>query len=84
MSETMNVFEVKTHLSRHLERLERGEIDALIVARAGKPVARLALLDHQTVPLRIGHGNGRYVIPEDWDMPDMEIENLFATGNGDV
>ncbi len=83
MSEMVNVFEVKTHLSRHLERLERGEIDALIVARAGKPVARLALLD-QTAPLRIGYADGRYTIPEDWDAPDLEIEGLFAADDRDT
>ena len=37
--DTVNVHEAKTHLSRLLERVERGE--EIVIARAGKPVARL-------------------------------------------
>ena len=36
---TINVHEAKTHLSRLLARVERGE--ELVIARAGRPVARL-------------------------------------------
>ena len=36
---TVNVHEAKTHLSRLLERVERG--DEIVIARAGHPVARL-------------------------------------------
>jgi prevent-host-death family protein len=36
---TVNVHEAKTHLSRLLKRVEAGE--EIIVARAGKPVAKL-------------------------------------------
>ncbi len=35
----MNIHEAKTHLSRLLEELEKGE--EIIIARHGKPVARL-------------------------------------------
>ena len=35
----VNVHEAKTHLSRLLERVARG--DDIVIARAGKPVARL-------------------------------------------
>ena len=37
---TVNVHEAKTHLSRLLARVEAGE--EIIIARNGKPVARLA------------------------------------------
>lgn len=39
MSEIVNVHAAKTHLSSLLDRVERGE--EIIIARAGKPVARL-------------------------------------------
>ena len=39
MTETVNVYEAKTHLSRLLERVEAGE--EVVIARAGKPVAKL-------------------------------------------
>jgi prevent-host-death family protein len=38
----VNVHEAKTHLSRLLERVEAGE--EIIIARAGRPVARLVPL----------------------------------------
>lgn len=77
MTEMVNVFDMKTHMSKHLERLERGEVDALIVARAGKPVARLTR-EGKGRPVRIGWADGRYAIPDDFDAPDAEIERLFA------
>lgn len=79
MTEMVNVFDMKTHMSKHLDRLERGEVDALIVARAGKPVARL-VLEGKGQRVRVGIADGRYAIPDDFDAPDVEIERLFAGG----
>jgi prevent-host-death family protein len=61
----INVHEAKTHLSRLLDRVERGE--EIILARNGKPVARLS-------PARIGERvpgrlKGRISIREDFDDP---------------
>lgn len=39
MSETVNVHEAKTHLSRLLQLVERGQ--EVTIARAGHPIARL-------------------------------------------
>ncbi|MFH1566561.1 MAG: type II toxin-antitoxin system prevent-host-death family antitoxin [Gemmatimonadota bacterium] len=39
MPDMVNVHETKTHLSRLLERVQKGE--EIILARAGKPCARL-------------------------------------------
>ncbi|MEL5848798.1 MAG: type II toxin-antitoxin system prevent-host-death family antitoxin [Candidatus Igneacidithiobacillus chanchocoensis] len=77
MTEMVNVFEMKTHLSKHLERLECGEVDALIVARAGKPVARLTL-EQRKSPVQIGLMDGRYAIPDHFDAMDAEIVRLFS------
>lgn len=78
MTEIVNIFDMKTHLSKHLNRLERGEVEALIVARAGKPVARLVLESKGRQPVRVGVADGRYAIPDDFDAPDVDIEQLFA------
>ena len=42
MTETVNVYEAKTHLSRLLDRVAAGE--EIVIARAGKPVAKLVPL----------------------------------------
>ena len=45
---TVNVHEAKTHLSRLLARVEAGE--EVVIARNGKPVARLAPLRGKRQP----------------------------------
>ncbi|HZR02366.1 MAG TPA: type II toxin-antitoxin system Phd/YefM family antitoxin [Burkholderiales bacterium] len=46
---TVNVHEAKTHLSKLLERVEAGE--EVVIARAGRPVARLVpLAAHERRP----------------------------------
>ncbi|MCX7380800.1 MAG: type II toxin-antitoxin system Phd/YefM family antitoxin [Alphaproteobacteria bacterium] len=37
--DSVNIYEAKTHFSRLIERVEAGE--EVVIARAGKPVARL-------------------------------------------
>ena len=41
----VNIHEAKTHFSRLVERAERGE--EIVIARAGKPVARLMPLNRE-------------------------------------
>lgn len=49
MATTVNIHEAKTHLSRLIERAERGE--EIIIAKAGSPKVRLAPVD-PTPPVR--------------------------------
>ena len=49
MTETVNVHAAKTHLSSLLDRVLRGE--EIIIARAGKPVARLSPITPVERPL---------------------------------
>jgi prevent-host-death family protein len=46
MSQTIGVYEAKTHLSRLIERAEAGE--TIIISRAGRPVAELRGLHSMT------------------------------------
>ena len=61
---TVNVHEAKTHLSRLLARVARGE--EVVIARAGKPIARLV----PVAPKRervLGFDAGRIVIADNFD-----------------
>jgi len=49
MTETVNVHAAKTHLSSLLDRVAKGE--EIIIAKAGKPVARLVPLTRVERPL---------------------------------
>ncbi len=71
----VNIHEAKTHLSRLLERVAMGE--EVIIAKAGKPVAKLVPL---TAPesLMLGSAKGEFTVPDDFNDPlPKEIEDLF-------
>jgi prevent-host-death family protein len=61
----VNIHHAKTHLSQLLERAASGE--EIVIARAGKPVARLAPVKPAGIPL--GIDRGRFEVPEDFDDP---------------
>lgn len=66
--DTVNVHEAKTHLSRLLERVERGQ--EIVIARAGKPVARLVPIEERPPRRRpIGRDKGKVWISDDFDDP---------------
>lgn len=60
-----SIHEAKTHLSRLLERVERGE--EVFIARNGEPVARLVPVSK--APRRWGRLAGRLTIGADFDAP---------------
>ena len=64
--DTVNIHEAKTHLSRLLERVERGE--TITIARAGTPVAVLSRFEPEA-PLRRTPGGDRGAI---WIADDFE------------
>ena len=65
--EQVNIHRAKTELSRLLERAEAGE--EIIIARAGKPVAKLVPLTVTRKPRRLGLLNGKFRIPDDFNAP---------------
>lgn len=66
--ETVNVYEAKTHLSKLLERVERGE--TIVIARAGTPVAVLSpYAQPAPAPRPIGIDRGTIWMSDDFDAP---------------
>ena len=65
----INVHEAKTHFSKLLARVERGE--RITVARAGKPVARLVPMDQHS----------RQALPA--DDPLLNLDKFGFNGPGD-
>ena len=72
--ETVNVHEAKTHLSKLLQRVAKGE--EIIIAKAGKPVARL-IPETRKKKRTLGTMQGKFVVPEDFNEPLPELEELF-------
>src|SRR5580704_3072993 len=68
MSETIyNLYEAKTSLSRLVDRAARGE--EIILAKAGKPLAKLVPFHQPSLPRQPGGWEGRVRISEDFDAP---------------
>ena len=63
----VNVHEAKTHLSRLLERVEKGE--EIIIARAGRPVARLFPVEPRHATRVLGLDRETASIADDFDAP---------------
>ncbi len=63
----VNVHEAKTHLSRLLARVAAGE--EIILARAGKPIARLVPYRRPAEKRPLGLDRGLFEVPEDFDAP---------------
>lgn len=63
---TVNIHEAKTHLSRLLKRVAAGE--EIVIARAGRPVARLVPLKDGDAARELGFVQGLQ-IGEDFDAP---------------
>ena len=66
----INIHEAKTHLSRLLARVAAGE--EIVIARAGKPVARLVPYGPDQAERIPGQDAGRVVIATDFDAPSPD------------
>jgi prevent-host-death family protein len=67
MAGTFNLYEAKTHLSELVERAAAGE--EIIIAKAGKPRARLVPLATERPQREPGQLKGQIWIADDFDDP---------------
>jgi prevent-host-death family protein len=65
--DTVNLYEAKTNLSQLVERAARGE--EIVIAKAGRPLARLVPLAKRTVPRPLGLLAGEVEVGTDFDDP---------------
>lgn len=76
MTVSVNVYEAKTHLSQLLDRAAAGE--EIVIARAGRPIARLVPLSDASSRRRIpGAWRGKVSIADDFDELSPELEAAF-------
>jgi prevent-host-death family protein len=64
---TVNIHEAKTNLSRLVEEVAAGQ--EVIIAKAGKPMARLVPLAAAPKRRRLGWFKGQLNVPDDFDAP---------------
>ena len=81
MSSTYNMHEAKTHLSRLAERAANGE--EIVIARGGRPLAKLVPLDHGRAARRLGLWAGQVWTSDDFDDPlPWELQKHFEDREG--
>lgn len=72
------MLEAKSTLSKLVDSLERGRESEILIARNGKPVARLTRFDHRKAGKRIGVAKGKLVVPENIDADNPRIARWFS------
>lgn len=76
---TVNIHAAKTHLSKLVEEAAQGQ--PFIIAKAGKPLVRVAGLKAPARAQRLGFLEGEIAVPDDYDqMGGMPIRTLFEGG----
>ena len=76
----VNMLEAKTHLSRLVEAIETGAEQEVVIARNGRPVARLTTLSSRQQPRRLGVARGAFRVPDSIDGCNPQIAALFEQG----
>jgi antitoxin (DNA-binding transcriptional repressor) of toxin-antitoxin stability system len=74
----VNIHEAKTQLSKLVDRAAKGE--AFVIARAGKPLVKVAALGAPAKPRRLGFLVGEIRVPKDFDtMGEPAVAALFGS-----
>jgi prevent-host-death family protein len=63
----VNIHKAKSELSKLVDRAEAGE--EIVIARAGKPAAKLVPLTRARGRRRLGMLDGKFRIPDDFNAP---------------
>lgn len=72
MVRIINIHEAKTHLSKIVDEVAGGR--EVIIAKAGKPMARLAPLTSIKRPKKLGLLRGKLKVPDDFNAPLADSE----------
>jgi prevent-host-death family protein len=78
ITSTVNINEARRQLSKLIDRASKGQ--PFIIAKAGKPLVKVAAIDAPTPALvrRLGFTAGQIAVPEDFDrMGGSKIQRVF-------
>jgi prevent-host-death family protein len=68
---TVNIHEAKAQLSKLVDRAVRGE--PFVIAKAGKPLVKVAALDAPSSLQRLGFMTGEIAVPKDFNRMGGEL-----------
>jgi len=75
--QTVNMLQAKSSLSRLVEAIEQGQEREIVIARNGRPAAKLVPIDTALPGQRIGVAKGLFVVPDSIDAHNDEVAQLF-------
>ena len=75
MDTIVNIHEAKTQFSRFVQRAADGE--EIIIARGGRPLARLMPLPRRSAERQFGLEHGPFAIADDFDELPPDLQAAF-------
>lgn len=77
----VNMHEAKSRLSQLVDAVESGRETEVVIARNGRPAAKLVPIPARK-PIRFGLAKGKFAVPslEDWNKDDELIAAMFNDG----
>lgn len=78
--QTVNMLQAKSSLSRLVEAIEKGQEREIVIARNGRPVAKLVPIDAAPPEKRLGVAKGLFEVPDDIDAHNEEVAALLLGG----
>ena len=78
---SINMLQAKSSLSRLVEAIEGGKEREIIIARNGKPAAKLGPIDAVIRGKRLGVAKGLFDVPDDINQHNSEVAELFMGGH---
>ena len=74
----INMFEAKSQLSKLVELVESGAEAEIVIARNGKPAAKLVPMAYRLAGTRIGVAEGQFLVPDDLDGENEAIAAMIG------
>ncbi len=75
--QAVNMLQAKSNLSRLVESLEKGTEREIIIARNGRPAAKLVPIYTDVAHQRLGVAKGAFEVPDDIDAHNATVAMLF-------
>lgn len=74
----VNMVDVTDELSKLVNMLETKQEEIIYLTRNGTAVAQMTLIPKKTAQKRIGVAEGKFKVPDEFDVWDKEIEEMFG------
>lgn len=76
----VNMLQAKSSLSRLVEAIELGHEREIVIARNGRPAAKLVPIDKVPDGQRLGVAKGKFEVPDSIDEHNDQVARIFRDG----